>query len=36
MLWGPKATTESEDKPQSVDEMKAIMLSLVTPKKEKK
>jgi len=33
MLWGPKSKTESDDKPQSVDEMKAIMLSLASPKK---
>jgi len=36
MLWGPKGKSESGDKPQSVEEQKAIMLSLASPKKEKR
>ena len=36
MLWGPKvSSTKPIDKPQSVEEMKAIMLTLARPKKEK-
>jgi hypothetical protein len=35
MLWGPKVKVK-ETESQSVEEMKAIMLSLASPKKEKK
>jgi hypothetical protein len=36
MLFGPKASQKPIDKPQSVDEMKAIMMALAKPKKEEK
>ena len=34
MLFGPKVSQKLPDKPQSVDEMKTIMMALARPKKE--
>jgi len=35
MLFGPKTSKKLPDKPQSVDEMKAIMMALARPKEKK-